>query len=133
MAFQKGHKVNQGRKPTNAFKKGIEHPWYGKRLPEAWVKAAADGLRGKKRKPFSEQARINMGLAHKGKKLPPRTEEFKRKLSIARTGKKMSEETKLKISVSSLIMGERYVCHAIGALKHMVLKCKNTQMQYDYS
>lgn len=32
MAFPKGHQINKGRRPTNAFPKGINHPFYGKPL-----------------------------------------------------------------------------------------------------
>lgn len=61
---------------------------------------------GKKRKPFSLQARINMGKAHKGLKM---SEETKKKLSLAKKGKsyrkgyKHSEETKRKIGDANKI------------------------------
>ena len=65
--------------------------------------------RGVKRKPFTEEAKRNMGLAQKGKK---RSEEFKRKCSLrmmgnklgignrSNRGKKTSEEQKAKLSLA---------------------------------
>jgi hypothetical protein len=71
--------------------------------------------KGRKRKPFTEEHKINIGLGHKGfkhsdetklkmsltrtgKKLGPMSEETKRKLSEAQKGKIVSEETKRKLS-----------------------------------
>lgn len=65
MKFQKGHKINLGRK----------------------------------RKPFTQTARLNMSNAHKGKKL---TEITRKKLHDSLKGRVFSEEHKKKISKSKL-------------------------------
>jgi hypothetical protein len=78
MKFQKGHKINLGRKHTEETKKklSISHKgkpqnWVhngmlGKKHSEEWKKKMSEMMKGKKRKPMSLQGRINIGLAHKG-------------------------------------------------------------------
>ena len=60
----------------------------------------AEGGKGGKTGPLTEETRKKMSVAHTGKKKMPHTKETKEKISTAAIGRKASNETKAKMSNS---------------------------------
>jgi len=81
-----------GRIPWN---KGIKAGKQSKELIEKRAKA----LRGRKRKPFSEEWKKNLSISHTGHK---DSEETKRKKSEARKGKPLSDEHRRNLSIANM-------------------------------
>jgi group I intron endonuclease len=63
----------------------------------------SEAMKGKKRKPFTEETRIKMSKTFKGRKY---SEETRRKISETLKGKHLSEETKIKIGTGN--KGKKY-------------------------
>lgn len=103
-----------GRKHTEESKKKMSD-----KLKLAWKtrsrifsdetrKRMSIGMKGKKKKPFSEEhkrklseARMGVKPWNTGLKLGKMSEEQKRKISIANTGKVQTEEAKMKVSIAN--------------------------------
>lgn len=58
------------KKNLGKFKKGKEHPFFGKKFTEEHKRKIGESRKGKKRKPFSKEWRENMSKSHKGKPHP---------------------------------------------------------------
>lgn len=81
MPFQKGHKINTGRKWTEESKQRLSNFRLGRRLL----------------KPMSKKGRENISKSHIGHNV---SEETKKRISLSNKGKKMTDEAKRKISNS---------------------------------
>ena len=113
------HKIggkNKGRKHTEETKKLISEKLKGREITQEWREKISKTTKGKKKKPFTEEHKKNIGEGGKGRipwnkgcegcqeawnKGVKLSEEHKQKLSKAKAGKKYgnkSEETKKRIS-----------------------------------
>jgi group I intron endonuclease len=101
--------IKKNEKNSGRFKKGKEHPFYGKtgelslsygvKRSEETRKKISDSQIGKPGRrtgiPHSEETKKKLSEIQKGKQIP---EETRKKISETLKGKKLSEETKKKIS-----------------------------------
>lgn len=101
----KGRKLSDAhKKKLSETKRGERNPRYGNHTPlsKETRKKISDSKTGVKRKPFTEQALINMSLAQQGEKNAnygkPRSLETKLKISEKLTGQKLSQEHRNSIS-----------------------------------
>jgi hypothetical protein len=81
-------KMRGNRKP--GYKKGYEHAQFGKKRPDV-----SANLKGKK---CTDEKRKNISNALKGKKRKPLSDEHKRKIGDAGRGKKRTEESRKRMS-----------------------------------
>ena len=75
--FTKGHKINLGKKHTEAEKTN-----FGNKIRDLWKTSeyrekVINGLKGKKKSPFTEEHKTNLALSHVGMHNSPDT-EFKK-------------------------------------------------------
>lgn len=94
-------KALKGRKPWNTgktlpdeLKQQISQTLTGRERPLEVCQKIAASKQGKKREPFSDEWRKNLGDARRGQK---RSEETRRKIGEANRRRKLSDETKRKI------------------------------------
>ncbi len=125
MKFQKGNKINLGRKHSETTKQKISEAHLGKKLSPETIKKIIESRKGYR---HSEETKIKMSESHKGiiswnkgKKLSKEhkekigksnkdkhnywlgrkhSEETKRKISLGNKGKIVSKETRVKMSLN---------------------------------
>jgi group I intron endonuclease len=73
-------------------------------VSDATKQKVSAGKLGKKRAPFTELAKANMGAASRGRKLPPMTDEHRKNIALGKIGNtnasgERSEEMKQKMSL----------------------------------
>lgn len=90
-------------KGTRGVPRGVEwrrrqrEAQMGSKASEETCRRISESLKGRKRKPFSEETKRRMSEAQRGKVI---SEETRRRMSEAQTGSKASEETRAKMQVA---------------------------------